>query len=216
MPHLRVWSRANSERFERRGRIASSMRSEIEGPRPLTPTLSHKGRGSSPPFGRALARPVAQLHDPTSQLPCIAERERGDATGVFVEDQGAGDWRFGPLAAIFALEEPAIYADRRALGLLEVHPGSVDQSRRMTNFTAEPDGETWLRQRVRRHRTAHHLRDREIPRAVGQFDYLLPQAVRCVEGGVHVPQRTGAAEFRKREGAGGKSLRNVAGVVDAQ
>src|SRR5437764_1035971 len=124
---------------------------------------------------------------PTSELPCIAERERGDAAGVFVQDQGARDWRFGALAAIFALAEPAVDADRRALGLLEVHPRSVDQARRMANFTAEPDGETRLRQRVRRHRTAHHLRDRKIPGAVGQFDHLLQQAVGCIEGGVHVP-----------------------------
>src|SRR5215212_9397671 len=67
----------------------------IEGPRPLTPTLSHKGRGGSPPFGCAFAGPVAQSHYTTSQLPGIAEGERGDAAGVLVEDQGAGDWRLG-------------------------------------------------------------------------------------------------------------------------
>ena len=61
-----------------------------------------------------------------SQLPRIGERERGDAAGVLVEDQGAGDRRLGALAAIFALAEPAVDADRGALDLIEIHSGGVD------------------------------------------------------------------------------------------
>ena len=86
----------------------------------------------------------------------------------------------------------------------------------MADFAAETDGEARLRLRVRGHRAAQHLGDGEIARAVGQFDDLLEQAVGGVEGRMHVPQRTGAAEFRKRKGAGGKPLRHVAGIIDAQ
>ena len=86
----------------------------------------------------------------------------------------------------------------------------------MADFAAQADRKARLRLRVRRHRTAHHLRDREISVAVGQFDHLFEQAVRRVEGRMHVPQRAGAAEFRERKRAGGESFGDVAGIVDAQ
>src|SRR5438552_8596094 len=53
-----------------------------------------------------------------SQLPRIGERKRRHPPWVLVEDQGAGDRRLGALAAVFAPAEPAVAADRRALGLL--------------------------------------------------------------------------------------------------
>src|SRR5713101_5391292 len=105
-----------------------------------------------------------------SQLPRIRERKRRHPPGVFVEDQGAGDRWLGTLAAVFALAKPAVDADRRALGLFQIDPGGVDQARRMANFTTKPDGKTRLRLRVRRNRAAHHLRNTEISRAVGQLD----------------------------------------------
>src|SRR6478735_9023971 len=49
---------------------------------------------------------TAQRRSLRSQLPCIAEGERGDAAGVFIKDQRAGDWRLGALAAVFAFAEP--------------------------------------------------------------------------------------------------------------
>src|SRR3954453_10038023 len=133
------------------------------------------------------ARPDSAL----LQLSRIAEGERGDAARVLVEDQGAGDRRFGALAAVFALAKPAIDPDRRAFGFLEVHACGVDQTRRMANFTAEPNGEARLRLRMQRYRPPPHLCDREIPGAVRQFDDLLEQPIRRVEGGVHVPERAG-------------------------
>src|ERR1700682_3310697 len=69
-----------------------------------------------------------------SQLPSITKRERGDAAGVLVEDQGAGDRRLGALAAILALTEPAVDADRRAFGFFQIYSAGVDQARRMANF----------------------------------------------------------------------------------
>src|SRR5215831_9383737 len=45
----------------------------------------------------------------------------------------------------------------------------------MTDLATEPDRKARLRMRVRRHRPAHHLRDREITRAVRQLDHLLEQ-----------------------------------------
>src|SRR5665213_3540210 len=91
-----------------------------------------------------------------SQLPRIAERERRHPPGVLVEDQGAGDRRLGALAAVFALAEAAVDADRRALGFFQVNSAGVDQAGCMADFAAEPDGETRLGLRVRRHRPTHH------------------------------------------------------------
>src|SRR6185312_14535310 len=139
-----------------------------------------------------------------SQLPRIAERERRQPPRVFIQDQRPCDRRFGALAAVFAFAEPAVDADRRAFGFFQVHAGGVHQFCRMADFAAEADGKARLRLRVRRYRAAHHLRDRKIPRAVRQLDDLLEQAVRRIERRMHVPQRAGAAEFREREGAGGK------------
>src|SRR5947209_3144860 len=139
-----------------------------------------------------------------SQLPRIGERKRRHPPGVFVEDQGPGDRRLGALAAVFALAEPAVDADRRALGLLEIDPRGVDQAGRMADFTPQADGKARLRLRMRRHRPAHHLRDREIPGAVGQVDHVAQQSVGRVQGRMQLPQRAGAAELRKREGAGRK------------
>src|SRR5262249_45060229 len=101
------------------------------------------------------------------QLPRIGKRERAHPPRVLVEDQAARDRRLGALAAVFALAEPAVDADRRALGLLEVHAGGIDEFRRMPDLAAETNRKARLRQRVRRHRPAHHLRDGEIARSIG-------------------------------------------------
>src|SRR5690349_8295610 len=87
-------------------------------------------------------------HPASSQLPCIAEGKRRNAAGVFVQDQAARDRRLGALAAILAFAQPAVDADRRALRLLEIDSGGVNQPRRMTNFTTEPDCKARLRLRV--------------------------------------------------------------------
>src|SRR3981081_1866607 len=84
-----------------------------------------------------------------SHLPRIAESERGHAAGVLVKDQGAGDRRLGSMSAVLACAEPAVDADRRALGFFQIHSGGVDQTRRMANFTAEPNCKTRLRLSVR-------------------------------------------------------------------
>src|SRR5260370_5462595 len=118
----------------------------------------------------------------SSQLPRIAERKRRNPPRVLIEDQCPRDRRLGPLAAVFAFAKPAIYADRRALGFFQIHPGGVDQPRGVADFAPQPDRKAWLSLRMRRHRPAHHLRDRKISGAVGQFDHLLEQAVRRVEG----------------------------------
>jgi hypothetical protein len=62
-----------------------------------------------------------------SHLPRIAERKAGHAPRVLVEDQRARDRRLGALGAVFALAETAVDADRRALGLVDVHARCVDQ-----------------------------------------------------------------------------------------
>src|ERR1700676_252746 len=83
-----------------------------------------------------------------SQLSCVAERERRYPPRVLVQDQRPRDRRLGALAAVLALAEPAVDADRRALGLLEIHAGGIDQPRRMADFAAEPDRKARLRLRV--------------------------------------------------------------------
>src|SRR6201987_2228141 len=112
-----------------------------------------------------------------SQLPRIGEGERRHPPRVLVEDQRAGDRRLGALAAILALAEPAVDADRRALRLLQIHPGGIDELCRMTDLASKADGKAWLRQRMWSNGPPHHLRDRKIARAVGQLDHLLEQAV---------------------------------------
>src|SRR6185312_13222563 len=86
----------------------------------------------------------------------------------------------------------------------------------MADFATEPDGKARLAQRMRRNGATHDLRDREIASAVGQLDHLLQQSVGRIERRMHVPERAGAAEFGKRKRAGGKTLRYVAGIVNAQ
>src|ERR1700736_6509030 len=164
------------------------------------------GYGSPPSRGTTKMGVVSNRKSNLSQLPRIRERKRRDPPGVLIENKRAGDRRFGALAAVFTLAQPAVDTDRRALGFFQIHAGGVNQARRMADLATEPNGKTRLWLRVRRHRPAHHLRDRKITRAVRQLDHLFQAAVRRVEGRVHVPQRTGAAEFRKRKRAGGKSL----------
>src|ERR1700743_3658033 len=155
-------------------------------------------------------------NDKWSHLPRIAECERRHPPRGLVEDQRARDRRLGALAAVFALAEPAVDADRRAFGIFEIHAGGIDQPGGMTDFATQPDRETWLRLRMRRHRPAQHLRNTEISRAVGQFDHLPEQTAPRIEGRMHVPQRTGTAEFGERKSARGETLGDVAGIVDAQ
>src|SRR5713101_5849057 len=107
---------------------------------------------SVPTIAKRWARRSAPLPTLQLQLPRITKRKRRHAAGVLVEDQGAGDRRLGALAAIFAFAEPAVDADRRALGFFQIHSAGVDQAGCMANFTAEPDGKTRLRLRMRRHR----------------------------------------------------------------
>src|SRR5260370_4681639 len=88
---------------------------------------------------------VSNRKSQSSQLPRIGKCKRRHPPGVFVEDQSAGDRRLGALAAIFALAEPTVDADRRALGLIEIDPGGVDQAGGMADFPTEPRGERRLR-----------------------------------------------------------------------
>src|SRR6266700_2181082 len=113
--------------------------------------------GSSPVMTISINMTAVAEAEP-SQLPRIAERERRHPPGVFIQNQRPRDRRLGALAAVFAFAEPAVDADQRALCLLEVHPGGVDQPRRVADLAAESDRKTRLRLRVRRHRPAHHLR----------------------------------------------------------
>src|SRR5690349_9723227 len=96
-------------------------------------------------IGRMMAA-IGQNFGERLQLPCIGERKRRHPPRVLVEDQGAGDRRLGALAAILAFAEPAVDADRRALGFLQVHAGGVDQLGGMTDLAAEPDRKArlWL------------------------------------------------------------------------
>src|SRR5712664_3292017 len=85
--------------------------------------------GSSPVMTISIDMTAVGDAEP-SQLPRIAERERRHPPGVLIQNQRPRDRRLGALAAVFAFAEPAVDADRRALGLLEVHPGGIDQPRR--------------------------------------------------------------------------------------
>src|SRR5438309_1465102 len=108
-----------------------------------------------------------------SQLPRIRKRKRRHPPRVLVQNQRPRDRRLGALAAVFAFAKPAVDADRRAFGLLQIHPRGINQFRRMADFAAQTDRKARLRLRVRGHGAAHHLRDRKVARAVGQFDHLL-------------------------------------------
>src|SRR6476469_9305147 len=74
-----------------------------------------------------------------SQLSCIGERKRRHPPRVLVEDQRARDRGFGALAAVFAFAKPAVDAERRALGLIKIHAGGVDQLGGVTDFATEAD-----------------------------------------------------------------------------
>src|SRR5690242_16983948 len=63
----------------------------------------------------------------TSQLARVGKCKRAHPPRILVENQCARDWRLRALAAILALAEPAVDADRRALGLVEIHAGGIDQ-----------------------------------------------------------------------------------------
>src|SRR5450631_3351946 len=69
-----------------------------------------------------------------SQLSGIGKRERRHPAGGLVEDERARDRRFGALAAVLALAQPAIDADRRAFRLLQIDAAGIDQARGMTDL----------------------------------------------------------------------------------
>src|SRR5689334_22524644 len=73
------------------------------------------------------------------QLPRVRERERTHPPRILVEDQRTRDRRLGALAAILALAEPAVDADGRALGILQIHAGGINELRGMPDLAAEPD-----------------------------------------------------------------------------
>src|SRR5215510_16097575 len=156
------------------------------------------------------------MHAYASLRWCHLEHEGRDAAYGLVEHQRTRERRLGALAAIHPLAQPAIDADRGRLRLVEINAGRIDEPRRVFQLTAEPDGVARLRLSVGDDRALHGLSDREIARAVRQLDDLGDQAIRRLEGCVHVPERTGAAELRERKRAGGEALRHVAGAVDPQ
>src|SRR5439155_8717000 len=84
-----------------------------------------------------------------SQLPRIRKRKRAHPPRVLVQNQRPRDRRLGALAAVFAFEELAVYADRRARGFLQVHPGGVNMFRRMADFARQTDRKARLRLRLR-------------------------------------------------------------------
>src|SRR5882757_3961369 len=75
------------------------------------------------------------------QLPRICERKRTHPPRVLIQNQRARDRRLSALAAVFAFAEPAVDADRRAFGFLQINAGGVDQPRSVPDFAAQPDGE---------------------------------------------------------------------------
>src|ERR1700736_229522 len=97
-----------------------------------------------------------------SQLARIGEHKRRHPPCVLIEDQGAGDRRLGALATVFAFAEPAVDADRRTLGFLQIQSAGIDELGGMADFATKPDRKTRLCLRVRRNLPPHHLRDREI------------------------------------------------------
>src|ERR1700748_3953030 len=90
------------------------------------------------------------------QLPRIGKRKRRHPPRVLVQDQRARDRRFGALAAILALAEPAVDADRRALGFLQIHAGGIDQLGGVTDLAAEADRKARLWLWVGSDKPAHH------------------------------------------------------------
>src|SRR5262249_7018136 len=144
------------------------------------------------------------------------EHEGRDAAYGLVEHQRPRERRPRALAASHPLAQPAFEADRGWLLLVEIDPGRIAEPRRVFELAAEPDGVARLRLSVGNDRTVHGLGDREIACAVRQLDDLGDQAVRRLEGRVHIPERTGAAELGERKCAGGESLRYVAGAIDPQ
>src|SRR6185312_10167475 len=98
---------------------------------------------------RSFAHPTKSL-----QLACIRKRKRAYTSRGLVEDQCAGDRRFGALAAILALAKPAVDADRRAFRLFQIHAGRIDQLRGVADFATKPDCKARFSQRMRRNGTA--------------------------------------------------------------
>src|SRR4051794_25050778 len=119
------------------------------------PTIQPRLRPRSRWWARREGAPLPTLRLLKLQLPRIAERERTHPPRILIQNQRPGDRRFGALAAVFALAQPAVDADRRALGFLQVDAGGVDQPRGGTDFTAQAGGEARLRVRGWRHRPPH-------------------------------------------------------------
>src|SRR3569623_2759591 len=90
------------------------------------------------------------------------ERERRHVPCVLVENKRPRQRRLGALAAIFPLAQPAVDADRRALGTVDVVARRIDELGGMANLAAAPDGETRLHMRPRHGGAAQRLCDREI------------------------------------------------------
>jgi len=66
----------------------------------------------------------------------------------FHQNERAGDWRLGALAAVLALAEPAVDADRVPSVFSRSMPADR-QFRGMADFTTEAERETRLRLRMR-------------------------------------------------------------------
>src|ERR1700733_15534157 len=97
-----------------------------------------------------------------SQFARVRKDKRRHPPRVFVQNERAGDRWFGALAAILTFTQPAIDADRGALGGLEIKPAGIDEFRRMPDFAPQSDRKARLGLRMWCRRTSHHLRDREV------------------------------------------------------
>src|SRR5262245_48436747 len=170
-------------------------------------------------FRMASYRPMTQDAKGTKGASCKAclhvnaslrrrhlEHEGRHAADSLVQQQRPRERRLGALAAIGPLAQPAIDADRNRLRLVEIETGGIDQPRCIFQLAAEPDGIARLRLTMGHDGAVDGLGNREITRTVRQLDNLGDQAVGRLESCVHVPERTGAAELRKRESARREAL----------
>src|SRR6056297_2961947 len=138
-----------------------------------------------------------------------------DAPPVDVDRELTLERRDRPLVTGGAFADPAGNADGfERVGVGDVEPVAINDRSGVGDFAAEADGEAadGSVEAPALPRDVH--REAEIAHPVGRLGELAQNPSRCLEGAVHVPQGTGAAEAGELQARGRMPLGDRAGLVD--
>ena len=115
----------------------------------------------------------------------------------------------GALTAMGALTEIAVNADRRGLWTLQIILLSVNEARRISDITAQADGEFLCGGIKGSIIAADHFRNREISRFIWELYHLCDRFSRRLKRFVNIPKRASTAKLTEMKAASREPFRYI-------